>query len=50
MVTNIKGTWYKTTVYYCPVCGKERKYTERQSPPKIEPTTTIIESFDYCDV
>jgi hypothetical protein len=39
--------WYKTTIYFCPVCGKEDKVRERTytKPESIE----LIERYDWCD-
>jgi len=42
---------YKTTIYYCPVCGKETSYKERQYTSKPEKDRRIVrkEQYDYCE-
>ena len=45
--------WYKTTVYYCPLCGRDDTYKERQfneKPEEWEKRFTFKEVWDYCDI
>lgn len=39
--------YYKTTICFCPVCGKETKYRERVNtkPTAIE----LSEQYDFCE-
>ena len=46
-----KKYWYKTTIYYCPICCRENVYKERQyteKPKEYEKRVKIIEVWDYC--
>ena len=46
--------WYKTTVYYCPLCGRDDTYKERvydeEKPKEWEKRFTFKEVWDYCDI
>lgn len=46
----MKKYWYKTTVFYCPLCSSERKYRERMPLPKPTKTWEFHASYDYCDM
>ena len=44
--------WYLTTIEYCPVCGRETTYRERQYTEKPQDATErfhIKEVYDYCE-
>ena len=49
-----KKYWYKTSVHYCPVCGRDDTYKERvydeEKPKEWEKRFTFKEVWDYCDV
>ena len=48
-----KTYWYKKTVYYCPVCGRDDTYKERrfdEKPEEWEKRFTFKEVWDYCDI
>ena len=48
----MKPHWYKLTIFYCPICGRERKYRERiygNKPTDASKRTIINEAYDYCD-
>mgnify|MGYP006317667837 CR=1 FL=1 len=43
--------WYKTTVYYCPVCCSESKTKERQYVfPKPLNTIVLKQVYDWCEI
>lgn len=47
-----KRYWYRIFVYYCPLCGKEDEYRERQysrKPKNRDKRITIKEEYDHCD-
>ena len=44
--------WYKTFVHFCPVCGHEDWYKERQYSEKPKERNKRIEweeHYDWCD-
>jgi len=42
--------WYKTTVYFCVLCGRQNKYRERQYDPKPEnPSDRTSWHQDACN-
>lgn len=41
--------WYKLTIHYCPVCGSEDRYRERQFTPRPADRMKRIEWHDYYD-
>lgn len=44
--------WYKTTTYYCPVCGKEEPDRERMYTPKPEDSSeryVYKQWYDSCE-
>lgn len=48
----MKPHWYLITVHYCPLCGrdsvfKERQYTER--PAEYSDRHKFHEHFDWCE-
>lgn len=48
-----KNYYYKTTIWYCPLCGKEDKFRERiyaKKPKDISKRIIIQEVYDYCDI
>lgn len=48
----MKGYWYLTVVYYCPACGSEDRFIERQYTPKPTDQNQLsewIERWDNCD-
>ena len=48
----MKEHWYKITIHYCPLCGKEDKYRERiygEKPKDHNERYVIKEYWDYCD-
>lgn len=43
--------WYKVYIHYCPVCGSEKRYRERQyslRPEKREDRISWSDYYDYC--
>ena len=47
-----RGYWYLTTIEYCPVCGSEAKYRERQyteKPEDWEDRNIMHTRYDWCD-
>ncbi len=43
--------WYKTTINFCPVCGRESKTKERQYVfPKPLNTIVFKQVYDWCDI
>lgn len=43
--------WYKFTTLYCPVCGREEKYKERQYTEKPEDNLerhVFEDRYDWC--
>jgi hypothetical protein len=48
----MKKHWYKITIYYCPLCGKETEYRERQytkKPKDVNKRIITIYHYDYCE-
>jgi hypothetical protein len=45
--------WIYKTIYYCPLCGKEKIYRERRytkKPKNFSYRQEWKESYDYCGV
>lgn len=52
-IVNMRSHWYKITVFYCPLCGQDRTFRERQYGPKPEERNLryrVREVYDWCDV
>ncbi len=46
----MKRHWYFISVFYCPLCGREREYRERRYGRKPKTTTRkFIQDWDGCD-
>ena len=44
--------WYKITVYWCPVCGREEVNRERQYTPRPENRADryfVKQVYDWCN-
>lgn len=44
--------WYKETIFYCPVCGREDKHKSRmytKKPKDWNKRHELIETYDYCN-
>jgi len=47
MIKMPRKYWYKTTIHYCPLCGREKRYRERVYTKPVQPYV-IKEYWDYC--
>ena len=48
-----KKYWIFKTVYYCPLCGKEKVYRERRytkKPESFNKRQDWNEKYDYCEM
>jgi len=49
----MKKYWYKFYINYCPVCGSEDKWKERQYTKKPKDGAKryeVRERYDWCDI
>lgn len=53
-MADLRPYWIESDIYYCPLCGAERKYSERvydrPKPEEWPDRNHVIESWDYCDI
>lgn len=46
-----KKYWYKFSIYYCPLCGRDSSTKYRvYEKPKLEDRYVLKEVWDYCDI
>lgn len=51
--TSKQKYWYKYTIIYCPMCGREYRYKDRMYSPKpknVDERYSWHEVWDYCNV
>jgi len=52
MAERSKKYWYRTLIFYCPLCLREKVYRERvytKKPKDYEDRIVYKELYDYCN-